>query len=31
MLNWKDHIHSDQNISLGKPTIKGFLTVVEET
>lgn len=29
MLNWKDHIHSDQNISLGKPTIKDTRISIE--
>ncbi|MEN0005384.1 MAG: DUF433 domain-containing protein [Bacteroidota bacterium] len=29
MINWKDHIVSDQAILLGKPTIKGTILAVE--
>ena len=28
-INWRDHIHSDTNILLGKPTIKGTRISVE--
>jgi len=29
MINWKDHIVSDKNILLGKPTIKGTRISIE--
>jgi uncharacterized protein (DUF433 family) len=28
-LNWRNHIHSDPDILLGKPTIKGIRIAVE--
>lgn len=29
MINWQEHIHSDQHILLGKPVIKGTRLSVE--
>lgn len=28
-MNWQDHIHSDENVLLGKPVIKGTRLSVE--